>query len=460
VRTTYNTATTAGRFTEAKAVQDAGIPVGFRYSTAGDSDVRSGRPQDNGENHAALDGMVARADDPCWTRWSPPGGYNAVEAGALVMTDQGEKKIEEIRAGDKVWTFQGEYARVYGTDKKIERKRMVCLEMEGGHSVWVSVEHKVLTRRGWLHARNVKPSDEIAVAGCKTCGEHVPTWREFCSPTCSNKHKGNARRERKTEELASRGLPPRKGRTCKTCSATFDANTDAAAFCSPKCSGESNRNHRFCKACGLEIKTRGKKKPSRFCGNKCKGIGQRNKDRPCDTCGKSIREVLMRRAEKTGTPHPFGPRRRFCSFRCWRRFNGETSIEKTVRTYLELNEVGYVQSAQVGRYEVDFVLPTFMVAVECDGSYWHASERVQARDAKKDALLKARGFVVVRLAEAEIKAGDAWKERLYAVCQDQVHQARGTVGGSSQPGGVEDGELLREWRLSPQLPLFADPRSG
>lgn len=76
VRTTFNTATTAGRFREAEKVNRAGIPIALRFETAGDANVRSGRPQDNGENHAALDGFVARVDDPVWDKYSPPGGFS------------------------------------------------------------------------------------------------------------------------------------------------------------------------------------------------------------------------------------------------------------------------------------------------------------------------------------------------------------------------------------------------
>lgn len=76
VRTNYNVATSAGRFREAERVErTTGIRCGFRYVATRDPDVRRGRPQDKGENHLALDGLVARQDDPIWRRWSPPGGY-------------------------------------------------------------------------------------------------------------------------------------------------------------------------------------------------------------------------------------------------------------------------------------------------------------------------------------------------------------------------------------------------
>ena len=43
------------------------IKRGELKQTAGDSNVRPG--------HAALDGLVARVDDPIWRRFSPPGGH-------------------------------------------------------------------------------------------------------------------------------------------------------------------------------------------------------------------------------------------------------------------------------------------------------------------------------------------------------------------------------------------------
>lgn len=88
VRTTFNTATTAGRFVEAERVNAIGFSVGLRFSCVLDSNLRSGRPQDGGENHRALNGMVARVDDPVWDRFSPPGGFNCRCLAEVVMGDE------------------------------------------------------------------------------------------------------------------------------------------------------------------------------------------------------------------------------------------------------------------------------------------------------------------------------------------------------------------------------------
>lgn len=63
-RTNFNAATTAGRFTEAKAVHDSGIPIALEFQATMDSSTRPG--------HAAMNGIVAMVDDPIWDSWSPP----------------------------------------------------------------------------------------------------------------------------------------------------------------------------------------------------------------------------------------------------------------------------------------------------------------------------------------------------------------------------------------------------
>lgn len=100
VRTNYNTATTSGRFAEAERIErTSGIRVGFVYRATADSDVRRGRPQDHGENHLALDGLVARQDDPCWQKWSPPGGFSCRCTLEVVVGDEVPEGFVTVPAG-------------------------------------------------------------------------------------------------------------------------------------------------------------------------------------------------------------------------------------------------------------------------------------------------------------------------------------------------------------------------
>jgi very-short-patch-repair endonuclease len=57
---------------------------------------------------------------------------------------------------------------------------------------------------------------------------------------------------------------------------------------------------------------------------------------------------------------------------------------------------------KVGRYIVDFALPTIGVALECDGWY-HTTEKGKQHDAKKDAALATEGWHVIRIADALIR---------------------------------------------------------
>lgn len=89
-RTTYGTATSAGRFREAKRLEGI-VPVAFRFATAGDSNVRPG--------HAALDGIVARSDDPFWRSWTPPLGWQCRCVAVVVIGDEVPDSFVTVPAG-------------------------------------------------------------------------------------------------------------------------------------------------------------------------------------------------------------------------------------------------------------------------------------------------------------------------------------------------------------------------
>lgn len=94
LRTNTTTAYSAGRLREAVRMADDGIVSGFEFQTAGDGSVRKGRPEDHGENHAAMDGVRARHDDPIWQVLSPPLGFNCR---CLLVPVVGEKLPERAR---------------------------------------------------------------------------------------------------------------------------------------------------------------------------------------------------------------------------------------------------------------------------------------------------------------------------------------------------------------------------
>jgi len=75
-RTNLNTAFTAGRFQQASDEDVAEVMPAFEYVAIDDALVRRGRPEDNGENHLAIDGAIAATESKTWQTFSPPSGYS------------------------------------------------------------------------------------------------------------------------------------------------------------------------------------------------------------------------------------------------------------------------------------------------------------------------------------------------------------------------------------------------
>lgn len=88
-----------------------------------------------------------------------------------------------------------------------------------------------------------------------------------------------------------------------------------------------------------------------------------------------------------------------------RRSGYRTNIEAIVERWLIAHGVAYLFEQRVGRFFADFLIPACSLVIDCDGEYWHRSAAQQARDARKDQVLRAGGYHVLRLPEATIHDG-------------------------------------------------------
>lgn len=75
-RTNLSTAYTAGRFRAMSDPDVAGVMRAFQYNAVNDGSVRRGRKEDQGENHLALDGLIAATDWQGWNIYATPNGYS------------------------------------------------------------------------------------------------------------------------------------------------------------------------------------------------------------------------------------------------------------------------------------------------------------------------------------------------------------------------------------------------
>jgi|SRR5712664_466603 len=78
----------------------------------------------------------------------------------------------------------------------------------------------------------------------------------------------------------------------------------------------------------------------------------------------------------------------------------ETGIERIMRQSLEAENIPFDAQYRIGRFCIDFAIPSHRLAIEVDGEYWH---RVRAeRDALRDAALLAKGWRTIRFSEYRI----------------------------------------------------------
>lgn len=135
-----------------------------------------------------------------------------------------------------------------------------------------------------------------------------------------------------------------------------------------------------------------KRKP-KFCSKICKDDFERDYiERTCRGCKK--RFMLPRSDFNRG-------RGSFCTWQCFKKFNGETSIERIVRLQLQKLKEPFKQEAKFGKYHTDFFLPKKNLIIECDGEYWHRNK--EKHDQERDIFLQNLGYKVLRFQEEDIK---------------------------------------------------------
>lgn len=83
----------------------------------------------------------------------------------------------------------------------------------------------------------------------------------------------------------------------------------------------------------------------------------------------------------------------------------DTAIERMMQAALDKEGLIYKHPFPFGqRCLIDFAFPDQMLAVECDGKYWHSLDRNKRADANKSELLNRNGWKLLRFTEDEIES--------------------------------------------------------
>lgn len=136
------------------------------------------------------------------------------------------------------------------------------------------------------------------------------------------------------------------------------------------------------------------KKHPKFCSKKCKDESEKYSiTRTCKQCNQIFE--LHRADLNRGRGH-------FCTWECYKKYKGESSLEQLVRQQLEKLNEPFQQEMRVGKFRADFYLPKRNLIIECDGEYWHMDEKIRLRDQRKDKVLLKLGYNILRLTGQDI----------------------------------------------------------
>jgi len=82
-------------------------------------------------------------------------------AGTNIKTPNGDKRIEDVKPGDSVFSLAGE-DRVFSVFKSdISLERLMVLRFSNGQKVYTTKDHLIFTINGWVEAKNLTKKDLI-----------------------------------------------------------------------------------------------------------------------------------------------------------------------------------------------------------------------------------------------------------------------------------------------------------
>ena len=125
-----------------------------------------------------------------------PFNRTCIPGKAKVLTDQGWKRVLDIKIGDQVLTHAGRYRRVIDVMSRSARDGRVSVRPRVRtrrrlNKLLVTDNHPILTKRGWVKAQDLVETDTVATLAisCKGCGGPIYFRNEYCSRPCQAKTK-------------------------------------------------------------------------------------------------------------------------------------------------------------------------------------------------------------------------------------------------------------------------------
>lgn len=249
-----------------------------------------------------------------------------------------------------------------------------------------------------VQARKASNPPGKTISICLYCGNafnpSAHSLGKYCSTRCANKY-----------------LKIKPNIECPVCHKSFHPEKKKTRFCSHACAMRSlsyGTELIPCPQCGKSFSRKLHKGRNlrRFCSPQCAQIAQHNQT--AMACKHCQRQFLT-------WPSAIMAGKKYCSRECYfldrspqRKFMNKvalghrTAIEsKTEQALRELN-IKYKWEYRFGKYWVDFYLPDFNLAIECDEPYWHNPKK----DSEKDTWIMNNYSVAVKRITTQQINGD------------------------------------------------------
>lgn len=82
--------------------------------------------------------------------------------GSMILTNRGEKRIEDVIIGDSVWTHKKRFMPVLALSKHKHKGRAIKVK-KNGRKLICTPEHKILVERGWVEAQNLMWDNSLKI---------------------------------------------------------------------------------------------------------------------------------------------------------------------------------------------------------------------------------------------------------------------------------------------------------
>jgi len=306
-------------------------------------------------------------------------GLLCVAKGQMITTQRGEKRIEDVKVGDMVLSFNEsskilEWKEVIQTNSTIKRN-MIDIETEKG-ILTVTADHPVYTQRGWIGAGDLKETDYIYEQAKK-----IP-WNKGIPRTLKEKKNISSGISKESRMKSSKRMKHlwKKGKYKDHVGKTNPSKRPEVA----RKIGEANHRRKVTEVTREKIRQSKLGKPGPAVSEKTKKLysERMKRDNPMHR-----KEVLEN--------HPVLKTGRYYI----------SQGEKTLSILFQKMKLKYKHQKQmakeIGYYTVDFFFPKYNKIIEFDG---HQSHREHPeKDEKRDAYIKKRyGYTTLRIVPMEL----------------------------------------------------------